>query len=299
MISYSSNESHQPTTATTSFLPTTSSSKVIPGLDLVHETDNVSVAYNKQDVIDITDDKAESHKQVPPQQPDYTTISKGINNILGDEKIMNILSMVCSTNATKVQTPPNPNQTSNCHSDSHYTSNQNQNNPPHYLEDRPQPNYNNQPLTNRQNMSYDRPNSNYSVQKNQDNNSRYPPQKNIFEGREENISQDQYYDHYDRNNFGGEQGSRPPMYDNGHSRSVPMLIKPNAQSVRPPFQEISGQENINDYTRGHSERGNVQTNSINALRNQPPQPKWIDEQLFTPSIIVEYEHKPLRLKGNY
>ncbi|CAG4961979.1 unnamed protein product [Colias eurytheme] len=72
------------------FLPTSGTSKGIPGLDLVPD------AEKARDVIDISEDNRDMRPRpnAGPLPPDYSTISKGINNILGDEKIMNILSMV-------------------------------------------------------------------------------------------------------------------------------------------------------------------------------------------------------------
>lgn len=86
------------TTGNTNFLPTSNSVEGIPGLDLVPERDKSLAETSKVDLT--VDDHNESNTtQARPKKPDYTTISKGIDNILGDEKIMNILSMVRVTNA--------------------------------------------------------------------------------------------------------------------------------------------------------------------------------------------------------
>ncbi|XP_077291589.1 uncharacterized protein LOC143915051 isoform X2 [Arctopsyche grandis] len=61
--------------------------KSIPGLDLVPE--EYSRRNNVTEIVDITDDKPASSKR-----PDLKAISKGINNILGDQKLLNMLSIV-------------------------------------------------------------------------------------------------------------------------------------------------------------------------------------------------------------
>ncbi|KOB70911.1 putative YLP motif containing 1, partial [Operophtera brumata] len=81
------------------FLPTASSGKGIPGLDLVPD----SHANKKQEVIDLSDDQPETQGKAP----DYSTISMGISNILGDEKIMNILSLVRSYQPAQETEPDN------------------------------------------------------------------------------------------------------------------------------------------------------------------------------------------------
>ncbi|KAL3265982.1 hypothetical protein HHI36_010171 [Cryptolaemus montrouzieri] len=57
-----------------------SKSEGIPGLDLVKDGD-----------VELKDDEVE---EIPQKGPDLEAISKGINNILGDQKLMSMLSMV-------------------------------------------------------------------------------------------------------------------------------------------------------------------------------------------------------------
>lgn len=270
-----------------SFLPTIGSSKNIPGLDLVPEGDKSHVTNLNQEVIDISEEKAGNHKQ--PKAPDYTTISKGINNILGDEKIMNILSMVRGQNSQdSSHSPSNVNVPSG-----HYNVNS-QNNAP-YVEGNRNQNYNNQQYDNRQNTPYKRQGSNFPVQQNQEVNLKYPPPNRMHD----EIAQEHF--NYDRNvQYGG--NDMGPSYDNSSARFGPPPARPNVPGpgppIRPLMQEISGHQNANDYPRGPHERKPLHENNINPLPKQPVRPQWIDEPMFTPSLIVEYEHKPLRLKGN-
>ncbi|KAK5643653.1 hypothetical protein RI129_007498 [Pyrocoelia pectoralis] len=73
------------------FLKSTASDG-IPGLDLVKEDDNTQE-------VDVDSKKNENTK------PDLEAISRGINSILGDQKLLNMLSLV-SQNQTKAQQPP-------------------------------------------------------------------------------------------------------------------------------------------------------------------------------------------------
>lgn len=158
------------------FLQSSSAGKGIPGLDLVPDTAN-----KNQEIIDLSDENAEGNA------PDYSTISMGINNILGDEKIMNILSMV---QGIKPSPGAEPNNSSG-------NGGQNFNQPQPYA----------QTMANKQgqfqnhdmNSQYQHPNQggNYnrpdSMQQEQ-----YFKQNNQFEGRI-------------RGGFGGQGGSHGPM----------------------------------------------------------------------------------------
>ncbi|KAL0878527.1 hypothetical protein ABMA27_003615 [Loxostege sticticalis] len=315
---YSSNENYPPEKST--FLPSSGAPKSIPGLDLV--PDSEKALAKQQDVIDITDDNAERNKR----GPDYTTISKGINNILGDEKIMNILSMVRGAgntpagNAAQNNSAPNtqygpPSGTGNNngpppgmgpHSGPPPGMGQNKglpsgmgpnsgppgmghnNGPPsmgHNNQNMPPNNqwnrndgYNNQQqqFGNRQN---------YPMQQNQDQN-RFPPnQRQMYDERQGNSGQDTYYDR--NSQFGGP--NMPPRNDQGPRQ--------NAPGPR-PLMDLHIPPNINnDFSRGPPNRGMPPNMPPQNPPPPPPRPKWMDEVLFTPSLVVEYEHKPLRLKA--
>lgn len=269
-----------------SFLPTSGSNKGIPGLDLVPDGEK-SAANKPQEVIDITDEQLESQKQ--PQAPDYFKISKGINNILGDEKIMNILSMVRGQVAPP--TMSNNNVDTNAPGGSYPFGSMNHNVPPPPISNNNQWNrndngYNQQNYGNRQNMPQNRQGPNHPMQQN------VPLQKRNFNERQDDRTQEQYYD---RNNQYGSQNNMTPQ--NMSVRSAPPPGRSNMPSQRPPFQDLSRQQNINDFPQEHDNQ--VMPDKNVPPISQPARPQWVDEPLFTPSIIVEYEHKPLRLKGNY
>lgn len=279
---YAPNDNFSP--ADPSFLPVSNLNKGIPGLDLVPDTDKTYVTNNKPEVIDITQDAPGI--QMQPKGPDYTTISKGINNILGDEKIMNILSMVHKS--SQDQSVLQPANTAIVNPSGNYNMKSNINNNAHYGQgNRPQ-DYNNQNF-NRQGTN------NYPMQQNQEINYKYPAQNRGNDA----IAPEQF--NYDRNDqySGNDMGL---SYDNGsagpgpHTRpSVPASRAP----IRPLMQEIiPNHHNVNEFSRGPHDRQPLLENNINPIPKQPIRPQWLDEPMFTPSLIVEYEHKPLRLKGN-
>lgn len=292
--SYQSNTNYSAPPPSTSFLPSSGSNKGIPGLDLVPEGDKSYGTNTNQDVVDITDEQA----GIPPHSkaPDYTKISKGINNILGDAKIMNILSMVVGQNSqdptsmSNMNTPPpsGPYNFNNQNSVPYSHGNRNQNNQ----------NYNNQQYDNRQsnNMHFNRQGQNYPGQQNQELNPSYPPPSSMHD----EMPQEQY--NYDRNMQYGGNDMGPPYHDNGPPRVGPPPVRPNMPAprplMRPLMPEMSGHQVGNDYSRGPPERKPLLESNINPVPKPPVRPQWIDEPMFTPSLIVEYEHKPLRLKGN-
>lgn len=372
-----------------SFLPSSDSSKGIPGLDLVPDVDKGS---NKiHDVVDITEDNNnESHQDEVQQQkdPDYSTISKGINNILGDEKIMNILSMVqnhCQppisnpnisasylVNNLQENMPPQEyiNQ-HNFHNHQFENSQQNmpqnrqlhmaqysqqnmpqsrqQNIPLNRQQNIPQNSHQNMQLNSQQNMSQNRQqnmphnsqqnmpqNTEQNILQHRQQNMPQSRQQNITSNRQENMSQnrqnpsfmnqqnqemnfplplmnqnitvpalmqqnipvfekEQSYDRKERNDP-YDRSNLQSQYDNGPQRGRPApSMGLNMASTRPPLLERPVQQNF-DYPRVPPERHPVEE-VITPV--QPPHPKWVDEPLFSPYIIVEYEHKPLRLKGKY
>ncbi|XP_057651072.1 YLP motif-containing protein 1-like isoform X1 [Diorhabda carinulata] len=75
------------------FLTSTSSAEGIPGLDLVKDD-------AKEDLPDRSE-KTEEEASTQPKGPDFEAISKGINSILGDQKLLSMLSIV-SQNAPPV-----------------------------------------------------------------------------------------------------------------------------------------------------------------------------------------------------
>lgn len=304
-----------------SFLPTSGTSKSIPGLDLVPETEK-TVPNVQDDVIEIPDDhNAEKNQQL--KGPDYSTISKGINNILGDEKIMNILSSLQGG-----QNAPE----SNTNENTSYNNYNNQNVPPNNLWNRNN-NLNNQQFGNRQNnMPYhnrqDQNNSmpqhhsmqqnypvqqhhsmqqinqmqqNYPVQQNRPGHQNHPMHQNR-PGQHNNLMHQNHamQPNQDQNKF-------PPQQDLFNSRNSqyggPNMPQrndqgPNQNPTAPrPLLDLPVQPPPN-FQRAPPNR-DIHPNILQNAPPPPPQrPKWVEEPLFTPSFIVEYEHKPLRLKGN-
>lgn len=98
--------SQVPSEETGDFLkPSFSSGGGIPGLDLVKDDEP-----QKEDVIELDKEDKKTEEQPPPAKgPDFDAISKGINSILGDQKLLSMLSIVS-------QNPPSapaPNTTTN------------------------------------------------------------------------------------------------------------------------------------------------------------------------------------------
>ncbi|CAK1543072.1 unnamed protein product [Leptosia nina] len=341
------NQDYTQVGAASSFFPNNEAPKGIPGLDLVPETEKAP----EQVVVDITEEHRE--EQVKPKAPDYSTISQGINNILGDEKIMNILSMMqsrkpgdnypnigqenASANLSGPPTDAYQNQNDyygrsefngtqqgsgyqNRHQQASNYDNRSQkynidnrsddsgsygNRPtPHNFDNRPpsnnfsirppplmnfatrQPPHNfdtSQPPPNYDNMQnntfHNRPqNSNYD--KTNQQNANYQIKSNY-----QNNSQDAYEQGYNesntRVNYDQYQGNVPPERRQGTvNRPAPR-----------PLLEINPL--MDNQMLGFDQR-RIQAN-VNAPL--PQKPTWPEEPLFTPSIIVEYEHQSLRLKA--
>ncbi|XP_013136278.1 PREDICTED: YLP motif-containing protein 1-like isoform X2 [Papilio polytes] len=229
------------------FLPTNENSKGIPGLDLIPE----DKMLKPQDVIDITGETMSEIKKIHSQTPDYTTISKGINNILGDEKIMNILSMVCQ----KPVDPVRNQSQSNIESTNSYQYN------------------NNSDFGTRQNIPYS-----------QGSNDLYNKGNGKFSQTYNQVQKepmDQYYGNYSQNNV----------------QNVPPRHQINTMPLAQPLQTQPIQSNIDNYHRAPHEARNIPDRPILPTPTPVPRSKWVDQPMFTPSIIVEYEHKPLRLKA--
>ncbi|KAJ0176152.1 hypothetical protein K1T71_008326 [Dendrolimus kikuchii] len=319
-----------------SFLPTTDSNKGIPGLDLVPDVDKNS---NKtHEVVDITDDNHEIALHQENQQskgPDYSTISKGINSILGDEKIMNILSMVNNhtqspptnnLNLNMSRPYPGNNQQDNVqpqdNRNQHYCNNQHfdnrqqsvpqsrqehmlpnrqqnmpqnrqqnmpqnrqQNMPQNRQQIMPQNRQQNMPQNRQQNMVQNRQRPGFINQQNQDTS--YPPPL-----MEQNISIPEQEQHYDSNDSYDQSNMQQQYEDVPHRGGLLPLMRTNISSGRPLLERIT-QHNA-DYPRALPERPPIEE-VVPPV--QPPRPKWVEEPMFTPSFIVEYEHKPLRLKA--
>lgn len=270
-------------------LASESNKKGIPGLDLVPDTEKSLISNTNQDIIEITDDKP----VIMNAGPDYSTISKGINNILGDEKIMNILSMV--RGQVGVNSLNNQTQLSNNLSGKFDTNSQNK--PPYeqgYNNQNQQ--FNNQQYDNRQNnIPYNRQSVNYSIQQTQEAAPQVPSR--FMNERQDNL-QSQY--NYVRNpQYGNETAydNVPPRGPQQGRSNIPSHQNENMYGRGPLHPEHQG---VNDYPRGPTgtpERRPLIDNNINTVPPPKSLPKWIDEPMFTPSVIVEYEHKPLRLKG--
>ncbi|XP_041981133.1 YLP motif-containing protein 1-like isoform X2 [Aricia agestis] len=271
------------------FLPSGASAKGIPGLDLVPE---------QNDVIEIPDEQQQNsidyYNQSQKKAPDYSTISQGINNILGDEKIMNILSMVSSQNITG----------------------NNQNNFPNVSANLNQPPPNNQWG---RNDNYRQQNE-FNVQ-----NAQYPPsnQQSQFNNPvHQQGNYDSNVDNYNNqgNEYGGQNAPRnvpqPLMLVNTQIRPPNMPQKHPEYPQGPNRRGPNMQENWGPYPEdpGYNEEYGMQERKKPLIPNlpqvpprervqEPPpvmppvKPKWVTEPLFAPSVIVEYEHKPLRLKA--
>lgn len=280
--SYQHKEKYTSSAEKSTFLSASGSAKGIPGLDLVPESEKPVV---HQDIIDITEEQAGTLRQTAP---DLTTISKGISNILGDEKIMNMLNMVrnvqppfAANNVSHVNLPPflitsaPPPQIPINHNN---TTNFRMPPPNKQWDDRNDNSYNDQ-HGNRQNTPFNGQGPGpYPVQQ-------QPPQNRMYDERQQDIHQEQVYDR--NNQYGG-----PKMVPRGG----PPNMRPNMPPGRPPLQDVSSHQNVNDYRRGPHDARTMHEDNVPL--NQLSRPKWVEEPLFTPSIIVEYEHKPLRLKGN-
>lgn len=358
MDDYNTNDS-------SSFLPSSASSKGIPGLDLVPESDKSQAPQH--DVIDITqDDNAQ-------KGPDYNTISKGINNILGDAKIMNILNMVMGqsepanaqvgrgqaiasqnmiTNQNnrwndnknvqgynnhqfgnqQMRGPNNMNPLMQNNQGQNYHMQQNQgprNQGPGFPNQHNQrpgaPNQQNQRPThpNMQNQRPGQPN-----QQNQGPNRLMQqgpppgqgilppgqgPQRNMLNNRQDGMEQQLQDQYYNENNAPYEQeyqnhgfnnrGIQPQRPDRTSRPLIPNLPghQMNDFSKPPPNNMQFQQQNMGPPSNMQCQQDKMipPNNMPPAPVAQPPKPKWVEEPLFTPSVIVEYEHKPLRLKGNY
>ncbi|KAF9424265.1 hypothetical protein HW555_000658 [Spodoptera exigua] len=208
------------------FLPSSGDNKGIPGLDLVPETDKSYTTNTNDDVIDISNDKSNQGSHI--KAPDYTIISKGINNILGDEKIMNILSMV------RGQTTQSPGTmgTSNPPPSSQYNSNNQNSGSFGQGRNLSSQIYNNQQFdNNRQNMSSNRQGLDHSS---------YPPPNRM----PEEIPQDQYDYDNDRNVQYSGNNLRPPYQNNEPPRHAPP-VRPNIPAPRPPLRPLMS--NMSDH----------------------------------------------------
>ncbi|XP_050668806.1 YLP motif-containing protein 1-like isoform X1 [Leptidea sinapis] len=358
-----------------SFLPNSERIKGIPGLDLVPEVEKP----NTQEVIEIPDDQGTNEKlgtsnPTTNMPPDYLNISKGINNILGDEKIMNILSMVqnqkppllFNNQSSKPNISVNPSN-AQFNTDTSLLSqnikwNMNDNN------------YNRINNFNIQNTTNDQQNSNKFFHMQQ-----RPPPQNYKDTQKDmhNVNYDEGYGQYDNNSQGqhSNQFGNTQMPSQGQGR--PQISRPSAPSIRPllsipvqrpplpqrhitpqrpditprsnapvrlgapqrpnapliynapqtpnltqipnapqtgsllrpdylqasvrqnappelPVQQKASFDNPNKYSGGYAE---IPPQENIALNSVPPKPKWVEEPIFTPSIIVEYDHLPLRLKA--
>ncbi|CAG4996488.1 unnamed protein product [Parnassius apollo] len=239
------------------FLPK-DDTKGIPGLDLVPEVDKPPGFSKNQDVIDITEENKAEKQEIQSLGPDYSTISKGINSILGDEKIMNILSMVRgqkSFDNTSISKPhsnmdvaKNYQHTPNIP----YGSRQNTNNVQSSFLDIPKTG-NDMPVVQRQ-----------------------------YDDKRVDISKEQYYGNFTQSI--------------GHNMA-PRNVQITASQVGPLQNQAMQNETINNFHKGSYDRKSIPEHQSCPMPTPPVRSKWVDEPLFTPSIIVEYEHKPLRLKA--
>ncbi|KAH9642192.1 hypothetical protein HF086_005522 [Spodoptera exigua] len=240
------------------FLPSSGDNKGIPGLDLVPETDKSYTTNTNDDVIDISNDKSNQGSHI--KAPDYTIISKGINNILGDEKIMNILSMV------RGQTTQSPGTmgTSNPPPSSQYNSNNQNSGSFGQGRNLSSQIYNNQQFdNNRQNMSSNRQGLDHS---------NYPPPNRM----PEEIPQDQYDYDNDRNVQYSGNNLRPPYQNNEPPRHAPP-VRPNIPAPRPPLRPLMS--NMSDHLMGN--QGLPERKPL--LENPVPKPP--------PVHTFDYNHK--------
>ncbi|XP_060804052.1 myb-like protein AA isoform X2 [Amyelois transitella] len=327
-----------------SFLPQ-STGKGIPGLDLVAESEKAPQL--DEDVIEITSDPSQNRGV-----PDYSTISKGINNILGDEKLMNILSSI------RGQAPPGPPPQSR-ENVGHGGTSQSYNNPPpnNWNRNNDQSQWNKNNDNNQWNRNNDNNQWNYNNEYNQFDNKQVPPNsqqqdyrqnqsqnsnyKNYNDGQqggqdqwnydeEGNYGQENYGDegNYDgEGNYGDDgnynQDDGSYNQDGNYNRDINQRAGPPPRSNMPPHRgNVPPQRGNVPPQRGNMipPRGNVPSpgngpaprplmdinstvhdnyNNMNQTPVVPPprKPIWVEQPLFTPSIIVEYDHQPLRGKA--
>ncbi|XP_050299243.1 YLP motif-containing protein 1-like isoform X2 [Anthonomus grandis grandis] len=79
----------------------------IPGLDLVKDGDGDENHDDNPKECTVIEDNQPNPNQAPSKGPDLDAISKGINSILGDPKLLNMLSMVSQTQTAGAATPVN------------------------------------------------------------------------------------------------------------------------------------------------------------------------------------------------
>ncbi|XP_047508220.1 uncharacterized protein LOC125051733 isoform X3 [Pieris napi] len=334
-----------------SFLPT-EASKGIPGLDLVRHPEKAP----QQDIIDITQEETDT---ITERGPDYSTISQGINNILGDAKIMNILSMVQNqtsniNNSVNIKTVPSDGQWNkgfNKKQDNFDNRPQggnfdNQSQGGNYDNRVQGSNYNNRPQSGDYNIQVQQqPENNYGIRAPPPSNNfgnrllplpntfvKRPPAPYNYENRPVPINpQNRPHPPNIFENQNSDYGVAQTNFDNRSN----MLNGPDNNSQMPmnnykkpfPRQSQDGydqsyNENIDSYDQyGHPERRNTGNKSgptpqplleINTGINKvtsfdqnpdisapvPTKVSWAEDPLFSPSIIVEYEHKSLRLKAH-
>ncbi|XP_045512728.1 YLP motif-containing protein 1-like isoform X2 [Pieris brassicae] len=335
-----------------SFL-STEASKGIPGLDLVRHPEKAP----QQDIVDITQEKTDIH-MITGVGPDYSTISQGINNILGDAKIMNILSMVQiqasnTNNSVNVKTLPSDGQWNRSFNkkQDNFDNRSQGGNFDHQSQGGNYDNrlqggiYNNKPQSGDYNIQVQQqPENNYGIRAPQSNNfdSRFPP-PNTFVNRTPapynyenrplipNVPINQQNKPHLPNNFENRSSDYGVGQTNFDNRSN-MLPENNNQMPINNYKKLyprqpqdrydqSYNENIDSYDQyGHPEKRNTGNKSgpppqplleintgINKLTSFDQRPdipapvpskvSWSEDPLFSPSIIVEYEHKSLRLKA--
>ncbi|CAK1582832.1 unnamed protein product [Parnassius mnemosyne] len=247
-----------PNVDNSNFLPAKEDTKGIPGLDLVPEVDKAPGFSKNQDVIDITEENTVEKQEIQSLGPDYSTISKGINSILGDEKIMNILSMVRGQKSFDNVNISKP--LSNINATNMYQ---------HTL---------NIPYDNRQNTSYNIQSSSLDIPKTGND---IPVVQRQYDDKHVDLSKEHYY-----GNFTQSSGQN----------MAPRNVQITPSQVGPLQNQTMQNESLNNFPRGSFDRRSIPDHQSCPMPT-PVRSKWVDEPLFTPSVIVEYEHKPLRLKA--
>lgn len=305
-------------TNTSTFVQINRSSQGIPGLDLV------PAANKPAKIPDLMNMTVRRTNNLAPASQKFSEISKGINNILGDEKIMNILS-IFRNNFTNQQNDSESNipqstfgQVNNNLNDSNQNMNQNFQR-------------NNQWNTNQNEMS------NNNVFQN-DNEYQDEPfqddqyQEDPYQGDEykndpyQGEYQDDPYrdDKYQTNYYDNDQYPKEPFqnenFNNGpHGPRYPPqpLMQRQNENIPRPNRNVRGpyQQGQPDGVPPYSERRDLQSpivipnpsirenpdqafgNVENLPPKAPPVKPFVEEPMFVASIIVDYAHKPARLKG--
>lgn len=305
----SSQNENEPPESGSSFLQSSSSTTPggIPGLDLVKEG---------ADLNDLEDNPPDSQEPAPSKGPDLDAISKGLNSILGDANLLNMLNLVTQKQSARPesrapvidtsQPPPKPSipslmnintQRSNqsfddysepYHPGGHFESVNN-------FDDQTRMSFTNGPTD--QEMSYDGgsvtdPPSRFNDFQRGDrqtfgggrsNGNHRFPRNNNFESQFQNAN--------------GQGRNVPP-------RNAPPFAQPygNNQNVDHYDSEVNNEQwnEEDEYEKYHSMFNDVGHDGDNPIEDQiEPEAPVEEGPMFVPQVVVDYEHKPLRERKNH